>query len=455
MASQLLQYNFGLLCNGEFWGKESTHVLIKAPIGITVLGSINGGAEVTATYDTNLESYLIPIPNTIGMNEFSFYAKTSSSSEKVEGVCRRINSTANNYRILYLYTNGNLSLAQGQNTNIDTVSNRMKSGSLPLTYPVEPFLKVQPSYKPSTGGLSMYNLGIVLQGSTIQLETVTKYGTGDWSTSGYSFSFQVPTIPIPEQIQIPLISGDVKCSTTQISGTSGVVDVNTKATLYKDTLILKEVSVVSSGMGSSFSFTGLDLTTRGGEQLTIVLSNSTQDPSTPLYITVGTDSSCVIPTLDQPVVTSLNLCKKKCDYQRKLVGTSDFVGDVIVFEAPFTINSKPVAAGFSNGTTWEVSSSKIKPKVKYMAYGIRYDGIDDGFVQLNEVQSCDSDCVMCGTFKGTTGNVDKGIIRVYEAPMLPNSQAVAISAIVDSQFDIKMPLDSGKDYILYSIKLEI
>jgi hypothetical protein len=139
-----------------------------------------------------------------------------------------------------------------------------------------------------------------------------------------------------------------------------------------------------------------------------------------------------------------------------LTGTADFDGEVLIFEAPYDeMNPVLVATGISNGATWEVKSEDIKPKGKYVAFGIRHDGESGGVVTIDADQDCEKECVLVGKFSGVAPNVAMGIMNVYEVPFNPTDLPVVTTKIVNGVWEVKSDaLLEDVEYVLYAIRIK-
>jgi hypothetical protein len=155
-----------------------------------------------------------------------------------------------------------------------------------------------------------------------------------------------------------------------------------------------------------------------------------------------------------PVINATNFCKKKCDYQRVLSGTATFDGEIfIVDETDPTII---VATGIASGGTWTVSSSALRNNKKYIAQGIRHDGLTGGTVTINASAICEAECVLVGELTGTTNEITTGIISAYLSPYVDGEIPVANGVITNNNFSIKSPLlTEGASYVFYALNVEI
>lgn len=155
-----------------------------------------------------------------------------------------------------------------------------------------------------------------------------------------------------------------------------------------------------------------------------------------------------------PVVNATNFCKKTCDYQRVLSGTANFNGDIFIVDE--TDPTVIVATGIASGGTWTVSSSALKNNKKYIAQGIRHDGISGGTVTINSSNICDATCILVGELTGTTNEITTGIVSAYLHPYTDGDTPVANAVVIDNNFSFKSPnLIEGTAYVFYSTKVEI
>lgn len=153
-----------------------------------------------------------------------------------------------------------------------------------------------------------------------------------------------------------------------------------------------------------------------------------------------------------PVIIS-DFCNKKCDYQKKITGTSDFDGEIFLVaqDNPTVV----VATGIALAGVWEVSSSDLTDTA-YIAKGIRHDGIIGGTITVNTGLTCDADCIVVGAVNGTTTDIPTGIISAYLSPYVDGNIPVANAVIENNVFSIKsVALQSGVPYVFYALKLEI
>ena len=166
---------------------------------------------------------------------------------------------------------------------------------------------------------------------------------------------------------------------------------------------------------------------------------------------VVTIDSCEPPPMQTPTVTQANLCKKACDYQRKITGTSNFIGAVAIFVAPYKNGDVPIAVGYSSGSTWTASSSLVNTDTEYLAYGISETNVVGLEALISTIQNCEKICVLTGTFKGEVIGVQSGIIQVdnYPIPTIP-----IYGVISNGKFDIKSDkFVDGKKYTLKAIRI--
>jgi hypothetical protein len=173
-------------------------------------------------------------------------------------------------------------------------------------------------------------------------------------------------------------------------------------------------------------------------------------------ITITIEDCTPIPTtIAPPIITEVYLCKLRCNYQVKLTGTADFNGIVVLYELPInqlTMN-KIIASGIITGGIWSISSGAIMAQKKYIAIGIRTDSIIGGTIIIDpkESQSCIAECVLIGTFKGTS-TIQNGIIVVYDsATDLP----IATGLINGGNWQVFEPIETDIEYYLSAIKLSI
>lgn len=255
-----------------------------------------------------------------------------------------------------------------------------------------------------------------------------------------------------------ILSGEVNCDSVSINGMVGCGSSGNKIQLlFADGTLIKETPLVSVGLGGTFVFQPLNLTSYRGFDVYVVMVNTlNEEVGERVYLEVQ-DVGCIDPeVVGVPEIRVMDLCKKKCSYQSTLTGTADFEGEVLIFEAPYDeMNPILVATGISNGATWEVKSEDIKPKGKYVAFGIRHDGESGGVVTIDDAQDCEKDCVLVGKFSGVAPNVAMGIMNVYEVPFNPTDLPVVTTKIVNGVWEVKSDaLLEDVEYVLYAIRIK-
>ena len=264
-----------------------------------------------------------------------------------------------------------------------------------------------------------------------------------------TLTYQYTKIPSPT-----ILPSVVLCSTTAITGTTAYLSEGTIATLYDGIEVIASTSVILDPVlyNGTFAFNGLNLTEKLGKSLSIVLAKSGDTSSDPVFVIVQ-DGGCVSKELLAPVITKIDLCDTKCDYQRVLSGITNKNGDVIIFKYPYTLGDPIIATGFSTNQEIIISSSNIDDNQKYVAFLVSYDGLVGGQVQITNV-SCDTACSLVGVFQGTVQGVTNGIIKVFNYPVTTNSVPVVTSIIKNGVFDIKSTLLApDTDYVLMAIQI--
>jgi hypothetical protein len=333
-------------------------------------------------------------------------------------------------------------------------------------------LQLDKTSKPSVNG-------IVSCSDTSISGTIPLANTGTWTITGLNISayggqtLKLTAVDAPSTISddvlvavqdldcegcdTPLISGIVNCSTTQINGTVGCNATGNSIRLgVVGGGIISETSIVVSGGGGAFSLSPLNLTESKGLGLYVVMVDSLGvEISDRTFVVVGDDGCKEDDYASVPVITVSDLCKKKCSYQRTLTGTSDFNGEVLIFKAPFdSMNPELVSTGIISGGVWTSRSENIKDRVKYVAIGIRHDGIEGGVVAIDALQNCEKECVLTGTLKGTASNISLGILNIYAVPFTTSDLPIATTTITNGQWSLKDDvLLEDTDYVLYAIKL--
>jgi hypothetical protein len=255
-----------------------------------------------------------------------------------------------------------------------------------------------------------------------------------------------------------ILSGELKCESVSINGLIGCASSGNKIRLaFADGTIIKETNIVSTGLGGTFALEPLMLTSYKGMDVFVVMVDALGvEVGERVFLTIA-DVGCVEEEIvGVPEITSMDLCKKKCSYQLTMTGTADFVGEILIYEAPYNpLMPKLIGTGIANGTTWEAKSEDFKPKGKYVAVGLRHDGIEGGSVEIDATQDCEKECVLVGSFKGVSSGVAMGLMNVYAVPFTAGDAPIATTPIVNGAWEVKSDaLEEDVEYVLYAIRIK-
>ena len=124
------------------------------------------------------------------------------------------------------------------------------------------------------------------------------------------------------QIPTPIITtSPIDCSTTVINGEATFLASGTTASLYSGATLIQSVLVTTVGYNGIFSFTGLNLNSYGGQNLTVILTKAGDTDSLPVNIAVvnancgvvaiATDKYYTV-AINQPVSGNVNLGNTLC-----------------------------------------------------------------------------------------------------------------------------------------------
>ena len=301
---------------------------------------------------------------------------------------------------------------------------------------------------------STYNAGDVI-------DFVIGYGTEDTDSDDTSLdvtlNFVLSKLPTPT-----LDVTTINCDTTSISGSVMFVEDGTTVNLYDGSTVVG-TTTVSTPFGSykgTFDLSPLNLGALGGKNLSLVLSNGSSEDSDPIVLSVENVGCDVDVSLEAPVVTKLNTCKKRCSYQRFVTGVSGYPDGTIV--ALYSVDASGnipigapynglIGAGIVVGGTFSIGVSNLNAG-RYRAVAISLDPTYTGStaIELDEAQNCDKECVLVGAFSGLSTGIDSGIVVLYEdTPLLPTAVGVIQGGVWSILSDV---LDG--DYNMVSIELK-
>lgn len=287
-----------------------------------------------------------------------------------------------------------------------------------------------------------------IAGETLDFSVGARDSTDNDDTAlEVTFNFEVT------KLSTPIIStSSIDCTTLAINGSALFVPTGTVANLYSSdgVTLLTSSPVTNIGYTGTFSISPLNLGNLGGQNVIVRLENGIDTPSDDVTLTVN-NVGCEEPTVvNSPTFNTISLCKKKCNYQRKVTGTADFDGFVALYRAPMNPLGGNELVGTARiiGGVWEASNELIIPNQKYVAYGVRLDGLTGGTVAITSTV-CDKECVLIGTLKGNANGINNGIVILYDD--LNVAQATGI--IKNGKWCIVEPVDSDKDYYLVAISL--
>lgn len=266
-------------------------------------------------------------------------------------------------------------------------------------------------------------------------------------------------IPDPTITTTPIL-----CSTTVINGTTAFVSEGTFASIYDGTTRLYSTGVVLNPvlLNGTFSFTGLDLANSLGKKLSVILEKTGDVNSNPIDFIVQ-DGGCIVFSLQPPVVTSIDVCDFKCDYQRTMTGVAGKQGDIAIFKHPYNVGDPVIAVGINTNGTWEIKSSSFKDGEKYIAYLISYYSPDPNEGELEETDdllsisniTCDPNCELVGRIKGSANGITNGIIRLFTYPLSTIIRPTAVGIIRNGKFEIiTTSLAANTNYILSATKFD-
>lgn len=273
-----------------------------------------------------------------------------------------------------------------------------------------------------------------------------------------SIVYQYDKIPTPVVTTTPIL-----CSTTSINGTTAYVSEGTFASIYDGTTLLYSTAVVLNPvlLNGTFSFTGLDFTNSLAKVLSVVLERAGDEQSNSVTISIQ-DGGCVSQELTTPIITSMDFCNLKCDYQKTMSGTAGQRGDIVVFKHPYNAGDPIIATGINVTGNWQIKSSDFEENTEYVAYLITYYSPDPNIgvgdlptdMAISSVD-CESDCVLVGRLKGNSSGISNGILRVFLSPISSASQPIEVGVIRDGKFDIKTTLLSpNTNYVFVSTKID-
>lgn len=265
-----------------------------------------------------------------------------------------------------------------------------------------------------------------------------------------TLNYQYDKIPTPVIDTTP-----INCSTTTIEGTTAYVSEGTIARLLDGTTVIATSNVDLDPVLyiGTYSFTSLDLTGMGGKNLSVVLSKSGDIDSDAAIFVVQNDG-CTLNAFSAPVITKVDFCNVKCDYQVTILGSASKSGcDVVIFEYPYVNGNPVIETVVSRYPNWNVGSSKLKPNKKYVAFLLDYSEDTGGFASIASIE-CEANCVLVGELSGEVSGVTNGVIRLFESPFVDNQTPIANGVIKDGKFTIKSSLiESYTDYILLATKI--
>ena len=161
----------------------------------------------------------------------------------------------------------------------------------------------------------------------------------------------------------------------------------------------------------------------------------------------------VIP-IGSPTIENFDVCTKDCVYLRKMTGTSTVDGDVLIFEFPLSMSSKPVAVGICIGGTFEACGN-FNPDSEYQATVITFDG-SIGFATIDNASPCDLECILTGIYNGYASS-QNGYVKLMEYPMSSSSDpSVAVGIVENGRWEIfSENIQEGTEYVAYTVDISI
>lgn len=305
-----------------------------------------------------------------------------------------------------------------------------------------------------TDGVVNLSIPMTVVGGDIIDYVVRNGGDGfdsDDTALEVTFEFNYSKVPNPT-----VTSGNLDCQSLEIEGTTKFVGSDAVANVYaSDGLTLLGSSAITvSGYDGIFTVTPLNLSSYGGQNIILRLEELGVLPSDDIVLSVGNAGCEEIETLASPTVVAQDFCIKKCSYQKTIMGTSDLPDGSFIALYRYPLNplggNEVIGTGFVSGGIWSISSESISSE-KYIAIGVRQDGLTGGAVAIDAVQECDKPCVLVGTFNGLASGIDNGIIALYEDGVtLPIATGVILNGVWSIKANISPTIN---DYYLKAIKL--